>query len=401
MKERTMREILGSLRRLLPFDYSVRNMGRSLPRLALTVLACALVVVLMTTAAAFVRGMEKSLVVGSDRSNVILVASGSEESVERSQIPGSTGAVVVADLSGLKTRLGVPFVSPEIHVAFLVRPSKDSDEELRALIRGFAPEAFLVHPRVQIVEGRAPRPGHDEIMVGNLAPQMMGIPPTGLNPGSTLWFDNRLWKVVGRFHAPGTIMDAEVWVPITDLQIATKRDTLSCVVATLGDADFDDVDAFTKQRLDLGLSAIREGDYYASIMKFYQPVHGMIWTTAVLVALAGVLGGLNTMYAAFAARVREVGMLQSLGYSRLAIVVSLVQESTLTAAAGTLVGLTLCKLLLNGVAVRFSMGVFQLTVDGRSMLMGAIAGLLIGLIGALPPAWRCLRLPIPEALKAA
>ena len=48
-----------------------------------------------------------------------------------------------------------------------------------------------------------------------------------------------------------------------------------------------------------------------------------------LCAFIGVLGGLSTMYAAFASRVRELGTLQVLGYPRSAIVLSLVQESAL------------------------------------------------------------------------
>ena len=387
--------------RLLPFDYGVRNLGRSPARLAATVLASALVVCLVLAAASFVRGMARSLVITSDSSNVILLAAGSEESLERSQIPGNIASLLAADLPGIKSRLGVPYVSPEIQAALIVRADRDSRDELRAVMRGFAPEAFLVHPRVQIVEGRIPRPGKDEIMVGGLVPEMMGLPNERLRLGSTLWFDNRAWTVVGRFRARGTVMDAEVWVPFTDLQVATKRDTVSCVVVTLDDADFADVDAFTKQRFDLGLVAIREADYYASIMKFYKPVHAMIWITAILIASAGVLGGLNTMYAAFAARIRELGMLQSLGYSRPAIVASLIQESLLAASAGTLLGSALSLAFVDGLAVRFSMGVFQLVIDHRVLLFGVIAGVIMGIVGALPPAWRCLRMPITEALRAA
>jgi len=387
--------------RLLPFDYSVRNLGRSGTRLALTMLASALVVSLVAAAAAFVQGMAKSLVVSSDQSNVILVAAGSEESVERSQIPSNSASLVAASLPGIKTRLGIPYVSPEIQVAVVMRPNRDSPDELRAVLRGVTPEAFLVHPRVQMVEGRVPTPGKDEIMVGGLAAEMMGVPDSRLKIGSALWFDNRSWTVVGKFRARGTVMDAEVWAPLTDLQVATRRDSLSSVVLTLGEADFDDVDAFTKQRLDLGLAALRETDYYASIMRFYQPVHAMVWTTALLIALAGILGGLNSIYASFAARVREIGMLQSLGFSRLAIVVSLTQESVLVASAGTLIGSVFSLLFINGHAVRFSMGVFQLVVDHRVLLSGLVAGLVMGFIGALPPAWRCLRLPITQALKAA
>jgi putative ABC transport system permease protein len=282
-----------------------------------------------------------------------------------------------------------------------VRPDENSQAEWRTMLRGFTPEALLVYPRVRIVEGRMPVPGKDEIMVGGLAADMMGVPRQRLNVGNSLWFGNRPWRIVGRFEARGTVMDAEVWAPLTDVQVATKRDTLSCVVVSLGEAEFGDIDLFTKQRLDLALAAVPEADYYASIMKFYRPVHAMIWVTALLVALAGLLGGLNTMYAAFAARVREFGTLQSLGYPRFAIMLSLVQESLLTAVAGTLVASFLGLVFLNGRAVSFSMGVFELVVDHRVIMFGLFAGLAMAVIGVLPPAWRCLRLPITEALKAA
>ena len=195
-------------------------------------------------------------------------------------------------------------------------------------------------------------------------------------------------------------MDCEVWVPIVDLQLATKRETVSCIMITLDEGDFGDVDAFTKQRFDLGLTAISESDYYSSVMKFYTPVRAMVWATALLIGLIGLFGGLNSMYAAFAARVRELGMLQSLGFSRPAIMLSLIQESLLTAAAGTLAASAIGSLLLNGQAVKFSMGVFQLAVDYRVLLFGALTGLLMGVLGSLPPAWKCLRLPITESLKA-
>jgi hypothetical protein len=135
---------------LLPFDYGIRNLGRSRTRLILTILASALVVLLALVAASFVRGMGKSLVNNVSDSNVILMAAGSEESLERSRLPGSAAGIVAATLPGIKTRLSVPFVSPEIHAAILVKDRKDSPEERRAVIRGFTPAAFLVHPRVRL-----------------------------------------------------------------------------------------------------------------------------------------------------------------------------------------------------------------------------------------------------------
>jgi putative ABC transport system permease protein len=195
-------------------------------------------------------------------------------------------------------------------------------------------------------------------------------------------------------------MDAEIWMPIIDLQVATKREaTLSAVVVSLDTARFSDVDLFAKGRLDLEITAMREADYYASIAAFYRPIRIMVIVTAALIALGGLLGGLNTMYASFAARVREIGTLQALGFTRAAIVTSLSEESLFAAAIGTIFGAILGLALLDGLAVKFSMGAFALTLDAPVMLAGIAGGVLVGLVGAIPPAIRCLRLPIPQALK--
>jgi ABC-type antimicrobial peptide transport system permease subunit len=106
------------------------------------------------------------------------------------------------------------------------------------------------------------------------------------------------------------------------------------------------------------------------------------------------------MYAAFASRVREVGALQTIGYPRYAIVFSLVQESLIATAAGALVAAAIGVLVLDGITARFSMGAFGLVIDSTVLLVGLGAGLVLGVAGALPPAWRCLRLPIHDALKA-
>jgi putative ABC transport system permease protein len=56
--------------------------------------------------------------------------------------------------------------------------------------------------------------------------------------------------------------------------------------------------------------------------------------------------------------------------------------------------------LAHGLAVRFTMGAFTLRIDGGALLAGAATGLAIGVLGALPPCWQALRLPVVEALKS-
>lgn len=388
--------------RQLPFDYALRNLGRSRTRLAASLLGSMLVVLLVLASGGFVRGMQRTLVQADGlHENVILLGTGSEEALERSQIDAATAGIAAASISGIKQSGGVAYVSPEINMALPLRTEAGDPVDRNAVLRGVRPVALLVHPAVEMIAGRPPRPGEEELMVGDLAATRLDLPAERLAIGRTLHFDNRDWTIVGRFSAPNTVMNAEIWLPLTDLQVATKREaTISAVVVSLGSGRFADVDLFAKSRLDLEVSAVRERDYYASLAAFYRPIRVMVMVTAVLIASGGILGGLNTMYAAFAARVREVGMLQALGYTRRAVALSLGEESVFVAAAGAIIGVGLGLLLLDGLAVRFSMGAFAITLDAPVVLAGLAGGLLVGVVGAIPPTIRCLRLPITEALKA-
>ncbi|MBX2850187.1 MAG: FtsX-like permease family protein [Phycisphaeraceae bacterium] len=386
--------------RRLPFDYAARNLGRSPLRLSISVVGSVLVVVLAISAYAFVRGMDRSLVGSGSPNNVILLGAGSEESIERSEISTSVASQVQATIPGLKSQAGQAYVSPEVHAALAVSIEKDAEPIGQAVFRGVTPAAFSVHPQVRMIEGRTPQTGADELLVGQLASARLGLSGDRLAVGQQLWIDDRPFTIVGRFAAPNTVMNAEVWVPLTSIQTLTRREGISCVVLTLGDAEFADVDLFVKSRVDLELAAIMETEYYDQLSAFYQPVKMMVWITALLIGAGGLLGGLNTMYAAFASRIREVGTLQSLGYSRRAIVISFLQESLLAAATGAVLGSLISLALLDGISIRFSMGAFGLLVDAPTIGFGIAIGLLLGVIGSIPPALRCLRLPIAEALKA-
>jgi putative ABC transport system permease protein len=394
--------------RRLPFEYAVRNLGRSPLRLSLSLAGSAAVVLLVVAAGSFVQGMTKSLAVSGDARRVILLGAGSEESLERSEISSSVASLVAASVPGIEHTLGVPHVSAEVHVQLPVRPEEPTESTARlCTVRGVTHHALVVYESVQIVEGRFPEPGAGEVMVGARSATKLAVDETAMAVGKIVWIDDDQLRIVGRFVAPGTVMESEVWMPLADLKTLTRRDTDSCVTLRLGmgeggtpAAEFADIDAFAKQRLDLELVAMLETDYYASLSRFFGPIRFIAWATAGLIAMGGLFGGLNTMYAAFASRVRELGMLECLGYRRMAIVISLVQESTLMTISGALVACVIAMVALDGLAVRFSMGVFGLVVDERVIAIGLISGAALGVIGALPPALRALRLPIPEALRA-
>ena len=397
--------------RFLPLTYAARNLGRSPARLAMSVGGGFLVSLLAMAGMAFVLGMDGALRASGHPRNVILLGAGSEESAERSEIAASTPGVVVASLRGLATIDGVPLASPEVNVALTVdaRPQDADAKPSTGIVRGITPAAFLVHPQVRLVAGRAPEAGADELALGRSAARAAGMDPDWLRGaladdgagGPTVAVDGRPFRVVGAFEAPGTVMDGEAWMPIGDVLVLTKRETVSAVVVALAPgATPGQVDAFAQRRVDLELSAIPEPDYYAVQAAFYRPVQAMVVASAALVAVGAMLGGLNTMYAAFASRIREIAMLQVIGFSRAAIVTSMVQEALIASMAGALAAAVVAIVALDGRAVQFSMGTFGLSVDERVIAVGLASGILAAVAGCAMPAWRCLRMSIPSALKS-
>ncbi|MBT5381916.1 MAG: FtsX-like permease family protein [Phycisphaerae bacterium] len=385
--------------KLLPFEYAVRNLGRSPLRMTLSIGGSLLVVLLVITASGFQRGMNTAMNVSGAPDTILLIGSGSEESIERSEVPMRTAGIVAASVSGLLSRAGVEAVSPEVHLAMPLVTKTDTSGRL-AVLRGVQPAAFLVHEDVRVTHGRSTESGRNELLAGQLASRSLGFDPPESIIGQIFQLDDTPFTVVGTMSAAGGVIEGEMWTALGDLQITAQRDSLSCVVLRTDTADLSDLESFAATRLDLELTAISEQDYYANLAAFYRPVQLMVLVTAVLIAIGGITGGLNTMYAAFASRVREIGALQTLGFSRRAILWSLIQESILASSLGALLACGIGILVIDRFVIRFSMGVFGISVDAGVLADGLVAGLLLGVAGASIPAARCLRRAIPEALRA-
>ena len=417
--------------KFLPLHYAARNIGRSPLRLALTAGGGAIVVFLVVSAVASVRALDRGIRASGTLGNVMLLGAGSEESVERSEISASTPGVLGASIRGMKSLGGAAFISPELHVPLPLRradqPAPVGNARDLVMVRGVEPSAFMVHPQARLAVGRLPEIGRAEALVGrslaarldifnnNFAGEPLNVNSLAATPGTSdhsakhnsnpttapeILIDDIPFTVTGIIDAPGVAIDGEAWAPISDLLVLTKRQTISVAVISLDGADIGDLEMFAAQRPDLELAAIDEPAYYAGLAKFFRPVQILIAVSALIVALGAMLGGLNALDAAFASRSREIAMLQVLGYSRAAVIANLIQESIITVAAGAIPALMIAAFLLDGLGVRFSMGIFSLRVDAACVASGLIAGLLLGLIGSLPPTLRCLRVDIPLALKS-
>lgn len=383
--------------RLLPWEYAIRNLFRRPLRTCLTLAGLTTVIVLVFVVVGFIRGLERSLAVSGDPQTAVIFSLGMGENLEYSSIPMRTNDLVPASIAGIQERFGQKYVSPELYLGTQVGVSEK--EPAMGLVRGVTRSALLVRRKVEIEEGDWPESG--EVMLGRMAATKFGATEAEAQLGQSITFEGRSWKISGVFSAGSSAFESEAWCRLDELQQAMKRQDLSIVAVTMApNGDFADLDLFCKERLDLELQTMQETEYYASLQKDYGPVRWLAWLVVLLVSGAGVFAGLNTMYGSVVGRISELSTLQTIGFVRRAVVVSLIQEGVLMAAAASLSAAFIALVFLNDAAVRFTMGAFSLRIDGTAVLIGCGVGLSLGFFGAIPPAVRALRMPIVDGLKS-
>jgi len=383
--------------RLLPWEYAIRNLFRRPLRTSLTFIGLTTVILLVLIVVGFIRGLERSLAVSGDPQTAVVFSLGMGENLEYSSIAMRTSDLLPASVPGIQKRYGREYVSPELYLGTQI--GVDGREPAMGLVRGVTRSALLVRRQVEIEDGDWPETG--EIILGRMAGTKFGATSAETSIGQSIELEGRSWRISGLFSAGGSAFESEVWCRLDDLQQTMKRQDLSIVALALTPtADFSDLDLFCKERLDLELQAIRETDYYASLQKDYGPIRWLAWLIVLLVSGAGVFAGLNTMYGSVVGRIPELCTLQVLGFVRRSVVISLIQEGVLIAVAASLLAALIALVFVNGAAVRFTMGAFALRIDSMAVLVGCGVGFTMGLLGAIPPAIRALRMPIVDGLKA-
>ena len=111
------------------------------------------------------------------------------------------------------------------------------------------------------------------------------------------------------------------------------------------------------------------------------------------------------MYTAVSARTREIATLRALGFGTTPVIISVLFEALVLAAAGGLLGAGLAYLLFNGFRTAtlnwqtFSQVTFAFAVTGPLVVGGLLYALLMGFVGGLFPAIRAARMPVASALR--
>ena len=378
---------------------SIRSIPERWAPSLVIVVGLAGVVAVFTALLAMSSGFESTLKATGRNDAAIILRGGSDAELNSAFDRASTD--LIKQQPGIATAAdGKPLASAELmQIAELVRKD-DVSHGANITLRGVEPAAFVLRPQLKITAGRNFTPGLREMIVGQGVLKQF----QGANIGNRVRMRGSEWTVVGTF-ASGDAHDSEMWTDINVVRSTFNRIGTSSVLAALEPDGFDRLKSAVAAEPRLSLDVLREQDYFSGQTKDFRRTIGFLAGVVTLImALGAVFAALNSMYAAVAARGKEIATLRALGFGGLPVVVSVMTEALLLALAGGVLGALIAYALFNNLSVstlgqNFTQVVFDFKVTPQLVARGLIIAIIIGMIGGLMPALRAARLPVTVSLR--
>ena len=387
---------------MIPLSYNIRNLRVRRATTLATALGVALVVFVLAAALMLAAGIEKVMAASGEPSTAIVLRKGSDAELS-SAIEDKLVGIITAAPGVAKTSDGKPNAVGELVVVMYMEKG-DGSGSSNVLLRGVSDNALQFRPEVKVIEGRAPKPGTDEIMVGKAIAGRF----ENLELGGTIELrKNRPAQVVGVFEAADSSFESEVWGDLFVVRGAFGRDgVVSSVRVKLADpAVFDGFEAAVEQDQRLQLDAKLEPDFYREQSEGTAVFLGAIGIViTVFFSMGAMIGATITMYGAVSQRQNELGVLRAIGFSRTAVMMSFLFESVLLALLGGAIGAGL-SLLLGMVEfsllnfTTFSEIVFKFQPTPGIIVAALVCGGVMGVIGGFLPAIRASRVSPVEAMR--
>lgn len=385
----------------IPIAYNFRNLWTRRLTTLLTVSGMALVVFVFAAILMLAEGLQKTLVETGSYNNVVFLRKGSNSEVV-SGVTRQQASILETFPEIAEGPKGQKLLAKEV-VVLIALPKRGSDSPSNVILRGIDENSILLRPQVNLVEGRFPRMGSTEVIVGMNIFQK--FKDTGV--GEILCCGMRDWRIVGVFDAGNTGFGSEIWGDADQFMQAFRRNGYSSVIFELRDSsEFENVNSRIEGDPRLTLEVKRETKYYADqseIMAKFLRILGISLT--IIFSIGAIIGAMITMYSAVANRTAEIGTLRALGFKRRDILSAFLLESLLLGFLGGALGLFFASFMqLITISTMnfqtFSELAFSFSLNSQIIYMGMAFALIMGFVGGILPAIRASRMIIVDALRA-
>jgi ABC-type antimicrobial peptide transport system permease subunit len=218
--------------------------------------------------------------------------------------------------------------------------------------------------------------------------------------GDTLSLEETTFRVVGIYETGIAMEDSAAVISLQDAQsLADMPRQVMFIGIRLYNPARADVFREKLARIlprDVEIAGTQVG---SMMLEMFEMLDVFAWGVALIAAIVGGVGMMNTMLMSVFERTREIGVLRAVGWRPWRVLSMTLGESLLLSVIGGLIGLGLGAAITRLVASLPAMaGLSQGKVPSALVGQAFVAALTLGAIGGLYPALRASRLPPVEAL---
>lgn len=386
---------------MIPLIYNFRNLWVRRFTALSTLVGIALVVAVFLSLISLAEGLSAVFIASGSPDNLLIVRQNSlselQSGVTREQ------AQIIRTLPGIqKDRDHHPLMSKELVV--ILNLNKKEGGTANVTLRGVEPSAFALRPGLKMIKGRHFNPGLSEVIVSERIASRF----KDCQLGDVINFGSYRWQVVGIFDTGGTSVDSEIWTEVEGAMSDFKRNLYSSVLVKVEKYQQPFFLAQMSADPKLALEGRNERKYYEEQTVSAIPIEFIAYFISIIMAIGAVFGTMNTMYAAVAARTKEIATLRVLGFSQKQILASFALESSFLGILGGMIGCIIGSMIIM-VALSgdtgttnvssFSEVVFSFKATPLNGLKAGVFGIIIGALGGLLPAIKAARIPLTQGLK--
>jgi putative ABC transport system permease protein len=358
------------------------------------VVGTAVVIGVLLSMLSLTEGLMAAFMKTGDPGRALVVSAGAQ-SEGNSAIPRDKARIIM-DAPGIaKAPDGSPMADPGINSGVPV--VRLNGRQAYNILRGFGPKGVMLRPEFHMVSGRMFRFGTRELIVGVSAKSQF----KGMNVGDKVILPDGEWPIVGSYTT-GDLLDGQLIGDTETVMKAIRRPAYNSVLVRLASpSSFAAFKGALTTNPALSVDAMLQTDWYKKISEGFSTFFTVIaYGIGIIMAVGALFGCLNTMYAAVAARGREIATLRAIGYSAFPVAISVLLEAALLSVAGALIGAGLAWALYDGVEGSFGSNVFRLTVSPALIGMALLWAVAVAVLGGFFPSIRAARRPVVEALRA-
>jgi ABC-type lipoprotein release transport system permease subunit len=416
----------------VPLKYNVRNLFVRWPITLLTGMAFVLVVGLLTVMLAFVNGMSHLTEGSGHPGNVMILSDGATDELFSNLVYSDTSNIdrqpgVITDSQGR------PLCSREVYIVVNQPiPSEEGKSNRRRFVQVRGIDDAVVSAQVHDLElfpgGKwfsqagvqeipATEPGQSgeqaiQAVLGEGVARILGQDKgkDRLNINDTFELGPRKWVVTGIMKSEGSTFGSEVWAKRSLVGPMFGKEQITCLVARTKDATAaKDVAEDLSKNFKPAVRAEPEKVYYSKLGETSNQFLVAVMVIAGIMAIGGMFGVMNTMFAAISQRTKDIGVLRIIGFARRQILLSFFLETLVIALVGGLVGCAIGYFLADGrtaSSIVSSGGggggktvVLKMIVDANTIGWGVLFTLSMGALGGILPALSAMWLRPLESLR--